>query len=89
MRAVTGPLKQDEAAACGRSELDSTRGPRDRVLGSLNDQDGTAEALTQGAGLFLALTIASRVSTSVSGVVSSPHPTQSSICLVECGSMKN
>ena len=27
------------------------------------------------------------VSISVSGVVSSPQPTQSSICLVECGSL--
>ena len=40
-------------------------------------------------GMPLGSSIPRSVSTSVSGVVSSPQPTQSSICFVECGSVKH
>ena len=89
VRAVAGALEHDELAAGHARRAAARASGRDGVIVAVDAR--APDSAPAGTALPFAGVVdlpPSSVCTSVSGVVSSPQPTQSSICLVECGSEK-
>ena len=87
VRAVTRALEQHELAACCLGEPDPAPGAGDRILRPLDHEHRTANAFASSRVASLLRRPSTLVAISVSGVVSRPQPTQSSIGFVECGSV--
>ena len=88
VRAVAGALEQHEVAAGRLGERDPAARAGDRVVGALDHEHRAADARAQRRGPRPRPSSSiSSAATSVSGVVSRPQPTQSSIGFVECGSV--
>jgi hypothetical protein len=72
-------------------DLDATLEGDDVIASPVDDRDGAGDAAAHRMPRRLSYgsrSSPSMLAISASGVVSSPHATQSSICLVECGSTK-
>ena len=87
VRAVARALEQYEITAGRLGERDPAAGPGDRVGRALNHQHRAANPAAQLARGRLVQAVTDLVAMSVSAVVSRPQPTQSSVGLVECGSV--
>ena len=85
MRAVPRAFEQHELTTGLLGESDPAARTGDPVLGSLYHEHRAADSSTGIAPLVEHLRTC--VAISVSGVVSSPQPTQSSMGFVECGSV--
>ena len=89
VRAVAGALELDQLGAGALGERRAAVGRDQVVLVALDDEQRAAQPAEQLAHRRARRARARRsCSASVSGVVSSAQPMESSICLVECGSGK-
>ena len=89
---MPGPLQQDEPATELAGQVRSHRGVDLGVLGPVDDQDRAADPRAERGHLRRVEILVPQPRNPariVSMSVSSAQPTQSSICLVECGSVKH
>ena len=86
VRAVAGALEQDQIAAGRLGERVPRPGPGSRPVPWITST-GQRTRPHSSRAVCLVEAVADPVATSVSAVVSSAQPTQSSIGLVECGSV--